>query len=298
MSLQRTQHGRKSLCIFRFTKGWWFAESISWLLGLQLLSSVLRSIKFTREISLLLRETVDGRICLYQERSYLNKRSCEQREMWRRWNVGEIFFVGNKIKYQWLIFPFSKLNGLQSRCNYAAVHCGQWCWHKGNSRGQTSDGTIPDPNNTPHGGLLERIQFSPLSSQHLVKVNKLSLIFPSLPHPPLSTCLTVFLSVFSLPSYKRPRPSRHRPSSKNSSGLIGGMSVDGSEQEMDDADEDRENLEKSIHFNIYGPLIISVKLYKNNYLNYSIFYVNRYDLKEIHESLRLLNSKFYFLAGL
>lgn len=73
------------------------------------------------------------------------------------------------------------------------------------------------------------------------------------------------------------------------------MSVDGSEREKDDADEDRENLEKSIHFNIYGPLIISVKLYKNNYLNYSIFL---YDLKEIHESLRLLNSKFYFLAGL
>lgn len=206
------------------------------------------------------------------------------------------FLVGNKMKCQWLIILFSKLNWLQSRCNYAAVHCGQWCWHKGNSRGQTSDGTIPDPNNTPHGGLFERIQFSPLSSQHLVKVNKLSLIFPSLPHPPPSTFLTIFLSVFSLPSYKRPCPSRHRPSSKNSSGLIGGMSIDGSEQEMDDADEDRENLEESIHFNIYGPLIISVELYENNY---SLFFnINRYDLKDIHESLRLLNCKFYFLASL
>lgn len=57
------------------------------------------------------------------------------------------------------------------------------------------------------------------------------------------------------------------------------MSIDGSEQEMDDADEDRENLEKSIHFNTYGPLIISVELYENNYLNCSIFfYVNRYHL--------------------
>lgn len=52
---------------------------------------------------------------------------------------------------------------------------------RGKRRGQRSDGTIHDPSNTPHGGLFERLQLSPLSPQHLVKVNKLSLIFSLFP---------------------------------------------------------------------------------------------------------------------
>lgn len=60
-------------------------------------------------------------------------------------------------------------------------HC---CWHEGQCgevKHQMGPSLTPPAH---HTGDYEGIQFSQLSLQHLVKVNKLSLIFPSCSQPP------------------------------------------------------------------------------------------------------------------
>lgn len=74
-------------------------------------------------------------------------------------------------------------NRLQTRCNYS-VSCGAWVvTARAMKGGQTSDGTLADPSNTPRRGFNKGIQFTPLSPLQLVKVNKLSLIFSFISHP-------------------------------------------------------------------------------------------------------------------
>lgn len=84
--------------------------------------------------------------------------------------------------------PPAALHRLQLRCNQAALPGGQRRRHKGNSRGQTSDGTLPDPGSAARstGDLHSQSASVFESSEHLVRVNMSSLIIPP-PHlPPLS----------------------------------------------------------------------------------------------------------------
>lgn len=119
---------------------------------------------------------------------------------------------------------------------YAAVHCGHWCWHKGNNRGRLSDGTSPDPPTHHTGDFLNESNLAlSASCKSQQAVTLISLSSPSttfyFSHH-LSPCS---LSLFLPPSCgcTLTCPLRRRPSSKISSGLIGVMSIDGSEQETE-----------------------------------------------------------------
>lgn len=99
--------------------------------------------------------------------------------------------------------PSAALHRLQLRCNQAALPGGQRRRHKGSSRGQTSDGTLPDPGSAAQstGDLHSQSASAYESSEHLVRVNMSSLIIPPpiFHHFPFS--LITFVIFVSVPSF-------------------------------------------------------------------------------------------------
>lgn len=83
---------------------------------------------------------------------------------------------------------------LQLRCNQAALPGGQRRRHKGNSRGQTSDGTLLDPRSAAHWGHGSQSASACESCKYLVRVNMSSLINPPTTTPPPTFHQFCFLS--------------------------------------------------------------------------------------------------------
>lgn len=147
------------------------------------------------------------------------------------------WFPGRTPTFQtrpWILFPncwkltkfnFLHINSLciksQSSLKSAQVHVnvlsasvqhGHCCWHDrqhdGNRRGQRSYKIFTGLSNIPHKGLNKQIQFSPLRSPHLVKVNKLSVKCLSL-FPPIT--FSFFLNFFYFQFFSLPPSWGHKP---------------------------------------------------------------------------------------